>query len=100
MRVQLTVKIQTIFQEQEVNNGGIPLRVHITIVVSRLMHFKHGLLYRGAQWWRAACAGRVCAAEVDSVCVCVQYTQFIHPKIKSWKVRGLPLCLWSFSLQI
>lgn len=50
MRVELTVKIKTIFQEQEVNNAGIPLRVHITIVVSRLMHFKQGLLYCSAQW--------------------------------------------------
>lgn len=45
MRAQLTVKIKTIFQEQEVNNAGIPLRVRISIVVSRLMHFKQGLLY-------------------------------------------------------
>lgn len=69
MRVQLTVKIKTIFQEQEVNNAGIPLRVHITIVVSRLMHFKQGLLYWGAQWWRVACGGRVLHKLILRVCV-------------------------------
>lgn len=59
MRLQLTVKIKTIFQEQEVNNAGIALRVSAAIVVSRLMHFKRGSLHGGAQWRRAECGGRV-----------------------------------------
>lgn len=105
MRAQLTVKIKTIFQEQEVNNAGIPLRVRISIVVSRLMHFKQGLLYWGAQWRRLACGGRVLQKFIFCVCVCN-----IHIKIKHWKVKGrfalstekdgLLLCQWTFSLQM
>lgn len=96
MWVELTVKIKTIFQEQEVNNAGIPLRVHITIVVSRLMHFKQGLLYCSAQWRRAACGGRVLPNKMllctcMCVCVCVYEGQELEG-------RGSDRPEWNFGL--
>lgn len=49
--VQLTVRRKT-FQEQEVNNAGIPLRVHITIVVHQVNVLQtRFIIYCSAQYW-------------------------------------------------
>ena len=58
-QIQLTVRRKT-FQDQEVNNAGIPLRVHITIVVHQVNVLQTRFItHYTAQWWSKECSGRV-----------------------------------------